>query len=686
MFSLVRSKSLVSPRCFAPAQSSTSVFAALRWAVSLSLLLLTAASAQAPSSGKATRSGASGVTSPKGKPAGAPLLAPALISELRAYGPTGDDDAFVEIVNTTAQPLSLGGWSVQYLNPKKQLVVVPIRAGIIVPPQGHLLLVGKKYSLKAYAIGDLQLTDTIASGVRLCDVDGQVVDSVGPQTVGESAIAGNPVGEGVAPVTPPTTALTQVFGEGRGVSLTAFESPTLHAGSKAQFSCVRRHLVGQTTLQDNNDNAADFFVVSVDGVLDEEQVRLGAPGPQNLLDSRLDYPLRPQSTKPKEGDAKNVATKSGAPASKPPSITTTQGRKDEGIVVHATSTLSGKLPRLRNTTATSANQRYGTLTLRYELTNETEQTIKRFSLAIVGITAGGGPQGTADLRLLTPPSVKRLAARGKEAVTLPPAKAGALNTALNTGGAKPLPILYGILDEPPTQKEGGGLNSSITFEAPQGIAPGKTVELRFLLGVEEKGRYLVTVDGVGLTTTFSGDTETGDGTWRATTRSEEGSTQQRLAMNPGQGGQGSMGTGGSPTGGNQNKASVQSPANAGPVQIASIIVVGNTEDETDAPPPVKSPLGLSSSAADSATNVVSLRFTGPLDRGSASNAGNFSISTQDGIIAIEKATYSEGDQSITLTLPEGSLHRGDKVIIKWNHLRDAQGRETSGQVGPITVL
>lgn len=67
-------------------------------------------------------------------------LAPALISELRALGPCGAEDSFVELCNTTDAPLDLSGWSLQFLKPAGRLVRVPLRPVPLVP-RGHLLLV-----------------------------------------------------------------------------------------------------------------------------------------------------------------------------------------------------------------------------------------------------------------------------------------------------------------------------------------------------------------------------------------------------------------------------------------------------------------------------------------------------------------------------------------------------------------
>ncbi|HLL71031.1 MAG TPA: hypothetical protein VK363_06335, partial [Pyrinomonadaceae bacterium] len=55
------------------------------------------------------------------------------------------------------------------------------------------------------------------------------------------------------------------------------------------------------------------------------------------------------------------------------------------------------------------------------------------------------------------------------------------------------------LETPPAQPNGGGLNSSLTVIPPGGaLAPGATIDVQFLLGVQEQGnfRFLVNVEAL----------------------------------------------------------------------------------------------------------------------------------------------------------------------------------------------
>lgn len=80
----------------------------------------------------------------------APPLAPALISEARAFGPRGAQDSFVEMCDTTDEPLDLAGWSLQFLRAAGRLDIVPLAPQSPLPPRGHLLLARRQYSPSAY--------------------------------------------------------------------------------------------------------------------------------------------------------------------------------------------------------------------------------------------------------------------------------------------------------------------------------------------------------------------------------------------------------------------------------------------------------------------------------------------------------------------------------------------------------
>jgi len=120
------------------------------------------------------------------------------------------------------------------------------------------------------------------------------------------------------------------------------------------------------------------------------------------------------------------------------------------------------------------NSTLGTLKLRRKFTNTTGGTITRLRFRVVDITtlnspgfvSGGGSQ--ADLRLIN---------SSDSTITL---------TDLS------MTTLKGTTREtPPTQSNGGGLNSSMALTVPVVIAPGSSVNVEFNLGVMQGGNYRI---------------------------------------------------------------------------------------------------------------------------------------------------------------------------------------------------
>lgn len=621
------------------------------------------------------------------------LLAPALISEVRAYGPGGAEDSFVEVRSTSDEPLDLSGWSLQFLSPPGQVVTVSIAPGTLAAPRGHLLLAGRRYSLGAYARADASLPVPIASGIRLRDAKGQVVDAVGPRASGTT----DGTAEGTKPAAQ-SPALT--WSEGRGLPAWAFapavnSSAGASAGSKsgrpAQFSCVRRRVDGQFI--DTNDNVHDWVLASVTGVLAGQAVRLGAPGPQNKSSAQFAIaPLRAQAALSALGAAQPAISQPialGADAKA--DAETEQNKGSEGAPGG-----SQRLAAQRDRSAVGPNRSQGTLVLRYRLVNGSDQALHRFRLQVVGATTGASPLGIADLRLLPlPPALKPKASastsdapatsdapsRGEaQAAAMPP---GADVAPVPAPGAAPeAPVLYGVLDEPPAQSSGGGFNSSLSFEpAPGGIAPGEAVELRILLGVEKLGRYRLALDGGGLSIVFNGHVQARGAQARVAEAWARSSRAGRQASNSRSGWGQSGGLGSQPDPARGSEA-VGQEGSSDQTIIASIVLEGNTEDGVE-PPVEDSPLGLSGSEVKGETNTILLRFLGPIDPASVADGAAFAVTVNGQEI---QATASvAGASSVLLRLPEGAMRPGDQVQLRWDKLRDTRGRRVSGQAGPLRV-
>jgi endonuclease G len=195
---------------------------------------------------------------------------------------------------------------------------------------------------------------------------------------------------------------------------------------------------------DTDVNEADFVLISTDGgIYDSRQSALGAPGPENTsspVERNTQVSLLPLD----------------------PAVSTSQSPN-----------------RVRDFTQDPANNSsFGTMSIRRTLTNNTGSNITRLRFRIVDITAYPVAGGYADIRALTSGSVS---------VTV-------------TGGATKT-VQGTTLEEPPAQPNGGARNSTlaagtVTLAAP--LANGASVDLQFLLGVQQSGtfRFFLNVEAV----------------------------------------------------------------------------------------------------------------------------------------------------------------------------------------------
>lgn len=229
-----------------------------------------------------------------------------------------------------------------------------------------------------------------------------------------------------------------------GVTIDAVNSaslPTPAAGSNYSYARIRESGVPQ----DSDNDAADFDLVSTAGTTGPATgsaaetaatgtERLGAPGPQNL-------------SSPIQRNGSIPLTLADAAA--------------------ASNTANNQV---RNQTPV-ANGTLGTLSLRRTLTNNTTGTITRLRLRAVGATSGAtSPSGVADVRLLTSPG-----------------------TTITVNGTV-IPVSGLTLEEPPTQSQGGGLNSTLVANLSTGIPKGSTFTVEILLGVNKSGIYRIAFD------------------------------------------------------------------------------------------------------------------------------------------------------------------------------------------------
>lgn len=195
-----------------------------------------------------------------------------------------------------------------------------------------------------------------------------------------------------------------------------------------EYSYVRK----QTAMgaQDTNDNAADFALVSTTGEnFAGVQSILGAPGPENYSSPILHNDI-------------------------------------------ATSLIDPSSPRLTPPNFVRVGSgNSGTLAIRRHFTNNTGAPITRLRFRVTDITTLGSP-----LTVAPPQADLRLVNSSDESVT--------------TGLGIPITVKGTTLEQPPTQTNGGGLNSSMNVELPGGgLANGQSIDVQFLLNVVQNGRY-----------------------------------------------------------------------------------------------------------------------------------------------------------------------------------------------------
>ncbi len=208
--------------------------------------------------------------------------------------------------------------------------------------------------------------------------------------------------------------------------------------SDVEHSFVRKLLTGLP--QDTDNNLADFALVATDGNLTVAAAQLGAPGPENLFS-----PIQ-----------RNAFIKASL------------------IEPLQSSTVPPNRVRVGSGDS-------GTLSLRRRFRNNTDGPITRLRFRVVNITTLGTPisiSPQADVRLVTSEDF-------------------AITTSLGD-----LTVRGTVLEEPPAQGAGGGLNASAVVSLPGGaLVPGASVDLQVLLTVVKSGdfRFFVNVEALNIT-------------------------------------------------------------------------------------------------------------------------------------------------------------------------------------------
>lgn len=368
-----------------------------------------------------------------------------IISEFRLRGPGGATDEFIEIYNNTASThtVAASSGSGYGIAASDGTTRCSIPTGTSIPSRGHWLCINSNgYSLTNYPGG--------STPPGLADGDGSYTTDI-PDNAG-IAIFNNNSGGGSYSVANrldavgSTSEANPVYREGAGLAPIAasnLEYAWLRDTCGKSGSVTTMGFCTRSTPKDTNDNASDFFFVDTAGTSAGAGQRLGAPGPENLFS-----PIQRNSA--------------FAAAILDPCVADTASPNRERVL----------------TSDPVNNSTFGTLEIRRTVTNNTGANITRLRWRVIDVSTLPAPVGFADLRVRTSSDVP--------GVIVDRAPCGAGTSSITVRGT--------TLETPPTQALGGGFNSTlssgtVTLATP--LANGASIDVRFLLGVQQTGNFKI---------------------------------------------------------------------------------------------------------------------------------------------------------------------------------------------------
>ncbi len=361
-----------------------------------------------------------------------------IISEFRVRGPNGANDEFIEIYNNSGADHTVAGGGTGYgVAASNGVARCVIPNGTVIPNRGHYLCVNSVgYSLASYPAGN----GTTATGDATYTTD--IPDNAGIAIFNTSVAADFTLANRLDAVGSTSEANT-LYKEGTGYpALTPFSIDYAfyrdNCGKSGSITTFGPCPI--STPKDTNNNAADFVFVDTNGTSAGAGQRLGAPGPENL----------------------------SSPIQRNASFT----------VDLLDPCVGGASPpnRVRDFTSDPANNStFGTLDIRRSVTNNTGGNVTRLRWRVTDITTFPAPSGIADLRPRTSTAV---------VVTVDRAPCGSGTSNVTVQGT--------TLEQPPSQPNGGGFNSSmssgtVTLATP--LANGASLDVRFLLGIQQTGSF-----------------------------------------------------------------------------------------------------------------------------------------------------------------------------------------------------
>lgn len=359
-----------------------------------------------------------------------------LISEFRVRGPFGANDEFVEIYNKSDFPhLVLSPEFGYAIAASDGLVRCVIPIGTVIPAHGHYLCANSiGYSLAAYPAGN----GTTATPDATFTID--IPDNAGIALFNTANPANFDLASRLDAVGS-TSEANSLYKEGAGypalipfsIDYSFYRSYCPVTAPGADPVCAPG---GSGIPQDTNDNALDFVFVDTNGTSAGAGQRLGAPGPENLS-SPVD-------------DGSGI----------------THSRLDPAQADNVSPNVARDF-----TSDPPNNSTFGTLSIRRTWTNNTGVPVTRLRFRIAEVETFPAPGGTADLRIRT--SVPVVVTRTD----------GSTVTVQGT-----------TLEQPPSQPNGGGFNSSVsaaTISLATPLTPGASINVQFLFGIQQTGCYRV---------------------------------------------------------------------------------------------------------------------------------------------------------------------------------------------------
>lgn len=387
-----------------------------------------------------------------------------VISEFRVRGPGGANDEFIEIQNNSASAVTVASATGTGLGivASDGTLRCTILNGTVFPARGHFLCVNSvAYSLGSYPAGN----GTTAAGDATYATD--IPDNAGIALFNTNLPAGFLLANRLDAVGSTSEANT-LYKEGTGYpALTPFSIDYAlvrdacgKGGSISTFGpCPNGGFV-----VDTNDNATDFIFVDTNGTSAGAGQRLGAPGPENLS---------------------SPIYSSGIP----------------GTLLDTCAGAFAAPNFVRDLTSVPANDStFGTIDIRETFTNNTGAAVTRLRYRVIDLTTFPAPSGIADLRPLTSSDV---------VVTVDRPPCGSGTSSITVRGT--------TLEQPPSQPNGGGFNSTLssgTITLATSLANGATIDVHFLMGLQQTGNFRLgmiveALPSGGSLVEFSGNTETG---------------------------------------------------------------------------------------------------------------------------------------------------------------------------------